>query len=455
MRFDVIPMPRAALLLMLIIAALSPAHNATTRAAIEPHLGYGVHFAPNTNVDPGLVSQLGMDWVKIYDTGDAAKFPGKRILYRMELKWPNDWNQFKADVAGVARGLIGSPITAVEAGNEPNLVNEWILKPNAWQYTQMLRVVYTTIKAVNPEMIVISAGLAPTITTPGRDAVSDLDFAREMLDNGAAEWMDAFGYHPYGYNQPPEVAPTVATLVFRRTELIRKLMEERGISKQIWLTEFGWLRNPAEDGATCSDSDPDFAGFAWLRVSGEQQADYLVRAFRYAHENWLWAGPMFVWNLNWNRLAGMAACSHMRWFSLLRSDGSPTLAFQRLQAMPHYTSEYLPHLELHSDAMTANVSMACLKRVPLGTFTIRNSGYPSPGKLRIEPAPNPDPPYAEAAPASVRVDEPVTIFVNPVGVKEPGQYVVHINVKGDFGGRVISQHIQGYVVVGMGDVDCL
>jgi hypothetical protein len=275
-----------------------------------------------------------------------------------------------------------------------------------------------------------------------------------MLDNGAGQWMDAFGYHPYGYNEPPETSPDAHELVFRRTERIRDLMEQHGVYKQIWLTEFGWLRNPAEDGVNCSDNDPDFRGFAWLRVSSEQQANYLTRAFQYAHQNWPWAGPMFVWNLNWS-MQGSAQCNHMRWFSLIRSDGSPTLAFYRLQQMPHYTSDYVPKLELHSDAMTASVSMACLKRVPLGTFTIENSGYPAPGKLKIQPVDTGEPPYTEAAPEQARVGEPVTLFVNPIGVQTPGQYVVHVNVKGEYGGRVISQHIQGYLIVGMGDVGCL
>jgi hypothetical protein len=422
--------------------------------AIAPHLGYGVHFAPNTSANPALVRDLGMDWVKIYEVGDAEKFIGLKVLYRMDLKWPNDWNAFRADVANRTRELIGKNITAVEAGNEPNLVNEWILKPNAWQYTQMLRVVYTTIKSVLPDMIVISAGLAPTITTPDGGAVNDLDFAREMLDNGAGDWMDAFGYHPYGYNEPPETAPDMRELVFRRAERLRQIMEDHGVFKQVWLTEFGWLRNPAEDGVNCSDADPEFAGFAWLRVSSEQQADYLVRAFRFAHENWPWAGPMFVWNLNWNMQTGLNPCSHMRWFGLLRSNGTPTVAYGRLQQMTHYRSDYLPKLELHADSMTATVSLACLRRVPLGTFTIQNNGYPAPGQLRIQPAANPDPPFAEVAPILARVGDPVTVFVNPVGLRLPGQYVIHVNVKGDFQGRVLSQHVQGYLLVEAGDIHC-
>ena len=31
-----------------------------------PHLGYGIHIAPNVRVDTSMVNALGMDWVKIY-----------------------------------------------------------------------------------------------------------------------------------------------------------------------------------------------------------------------------------------------------------------------------------------------------------------------------------------------------------------------------------------------------
>ncbi len=424
------------------------------RATNPPHLGYGVHFAPNTNVNPSLVSALGMDWVKIYDPGMAALFPGKRVLYRMDLHWPNDWTAFRSDVMSAARALAGLPITAVEVGNEPNLINEWIQTPNAWQYTQMLRVAYTEIKAAAPDMIVVSGGLAPTITTPGRGAVNDLEFAQEMLDNGAGQWLDAFGYHPYGYDQAPEVSPDAHELVFRRTERLRAIMEAHGVFKQVWLTEFGWLRDPGEDGVSCSENDPEFKGFSWLRVSGQTQANYLVRAFQYADAHWPWVGPMFVWNLNWSQQPGLGDCNQMRWFALLHKDGSPTVAFGRLQQLEHHVSDYLPHLELHADAMSVTVSLACLHRVAVGSFTIENTGYPAPTVLTIEPANGPDPPFAEVAPSRARAGDMVGVFVNPAGLHTPGQYTIHVNVRAVINGRPLSQQVQGYVVVQQSDLIC-
>jgi len=423
-----------------------------------PHLGYGIHVAPDAPPAPALIDSLGFDWVKIYDLKQVAQYSGKRLLYRIDFKWPTDWTAFRADVISRARELIGQPIDAIEVGNEPNLINEWNSTPNAWQYTQMLRVVYTEFKAVNPTIIIVSGGLAPTLTTADHGAISDLDFAKEMLDNGAGQWLDAFGYHPYGYNQAPEADPTKSELVFRRTERIRALMENHGVYKQIWLTEFGWLRNPAEDGTTCSDTDPDFAGFAWLRVSGQTQADYLARAYQYADQHWAWAGPMFVWNLNWSQLASVHGCSHMRWFSLLHSSGAPTPALAALQGLTKRYSLYSPHLDVHLDpaslALTATASLHCLRRTLLGTFTVGNSGYPVPTQLQIKPVNGPNPPFAEITAQNPSIDVPISIFVNPAGVTQAGQYPIYISIRAQAAGRVFSQTVSGKLIVSDNNVSC-
>ena len=49
--------------------------------------------------------------------------------------------------------------------------------------------------------------------------------------------------------------------------------------KQIWLIEFGW------------HTDPVNPTFAWYRVTEEEKGDYIVRAYRLAHERWApWIG---------------------------------------------------------------------------------------------------------------------------------------------------------------------
>ena len=54
--------------------------------------------------------------------------------------------------------------------------------------------------------------------------------------------------------------------------------------KQIAIVEFGWTSDPRGD-----------SPYHWHAVTEEQKADYLVRAFRYARENWSpWVGLMTV-----------------------------------------------------------------------------------------------------------------------------------------------------------------
>lgn len=443
--------------LALLVVALASAHllsapatYAQTREPLPPpHLAYGVHVAPHTNVNLALVDQLRVDWVKIYEEGQAALFPGKRILLRMDLPWPENWESFRASVRQRAASAAAAGVDAIEVHNEPNLAMEWPHGPNAWEYTQMLRVAYNAIKAADPSIIVVSGGLAPTLTTRDRGAISDLEFAEEMLDNGAAQWFDAFGYHPYGYNQPPEAEPSEDTLTFRRVELIRELFEERGIyDKQIWMTEFGWLRDPAEDGVNCADNDPNFAGFAWLRVSGQTQADYTVRAFDWADRHWPWAGPMFLWNLNWSLFPHdvQPVCSHMRWFSLLRSDGSPLPVFERVASMPRRVTDYQPRLTLYAEQMTAEASVACPGSVQVGEFAVVNSGYPGSFRATIEAPVSPIGPAVEVYPPEVTSGETVTVFADTTNLA-PGVHTIYINVTATIGGDLISEMIQGYVVV--------
>ena len=422
----------------------------------SPHLDYGIHVAPYTNVDVGLVDSLRMPWVKLYTPDQIPRFPGKRVLFRLDVTWTSyssNAENFRRDIQGRVRELSDLGVVAIEVHNEPNLGSEWNNDPNAWEYTQILRVVYTEIKRINPTIIVVSGGLAPTFTTPNGRSVNDLDFAEDMFNNNAGNFFDVFGYHPYGYNAPPEQAPSHDLLNFRRVELIHELMREHNINKQIWLTEFGWLRDPSEDGVSCSSSDPNIADFIWMLVDGRTQADYIVRAFAYADRNWSWAGPTFLWNLNWSMIPSNALhpCSHMRWFALLRGDGRPTQAFNSVATMPRRPAPWIPgqipnigpEMVLVADDMTVEVGVTCLGWVPVGQFEVTNEGSGT-FIVNIEPAISLSGPAVEVSPEVAKIDDVVTIFVDTTGLIA-GLYTVHINVSTTIDERIIRQTVQGYI----------
>jgi hypothetical protein len=434
---------------------------------LEPHLGYGIHIAPHGPFDIRLLDQLGMEWVKLYSEEQIPIFQDKLILYRLDLGYPSNWQAFRADMRRIGQRMAERGVMAIEIHNEPNLAIEWPGGINPVEYTQMLQAAYEEIKAVAPQIIVVSAGLAPTITTPDGRAMTDLDFARVMFENGAGNYFDAFGYHPYGFAYPPEQAPAYNRLNFRRAELMRQLMVEYGLaSKPMWMTEFGWLRDPAEEGVACSDGHPAFRGFGWLRVDGRTQAEYIVRSFDYADKNWPWAGPMFLWNLNWSRMApeSLPQCSHMRWFSLLRPQGGTTVAFAAVADMPRRPAYFapgqipeilLPELTLVAyDDMTVAVGESCPATIRVGEFMVKNTGSAgSTFTATITPATGPHSPEITVSPEVAEADETVTIYADTTGLPA-GQYVVFINVTTEIDGKRANRYIQAYILVTESFSDC-
>ncbi len=201
-----------------------------------------------------------------------------------------DFGDFCHVFADRYKGRIG----AYEIWNEPNLSREWGNKPpNPAEYVQLLAACYIGIKAADPEAVVISAGLAPTATDDPEIAIPDDAFVRGMYEAGGADYFDVLGVHAAGYMNPPERDPAEVEadpalgyrfLTFRHVEDIRRIMVEHGdADKQIAITEMGWT------------TDPINSSYAWYAVTEQQQADYLVGAYRWAREHWdPWMGLMIT-----------------------------------------------------------------------------------------------------------------------------------------------------------------
>ena len=188
-------------------------------------------------------------------------------------------------------------IAAYQVWNEPNLAREWGNQPpNPAQYVELLKVCYQSIKAADPDALVISAGMATTGTYSNEVMPDDL-FIEQMYQAGAASYFDLLGVHAPGYKAPPEMSPDEVAqkpeyggqrfFAFRRVEDIRRIMEKYGDGdKQIAVLEMGWT------------TDPIHPEYAWHAVTEEQQADYLVRAYQYAYEHWTpWIGLMSMLTL--------------------------------------------------------------------------------------------------------------------------------------------------------------
>ncbi len=280
--------------------------------------------------DMGLVKDAGFDWIKVNfgwrDIEGAGKghldwtVPdriveqaqqyGLKMVVRVDHQpvWtstanngpPADYEDYGALLKALAERYRGR-IHAYEIWNEPNLACEWGDRPpNAAEYVALLKIAYQRIKEADPQAIVISAGLAPTSQWDDV-AVPDTVFLQQMYDAGAAPYFDVLGVHGAGYKAPPEMDPAVvatdSTLhnddpspperkrvyCFRHVEDMRQVMVHNGdAAKQVALLEFGWTSDPRPD-----------SSYHWHAVSEEEKADYLVRAYQYATQNWRpWIGLM-------------------------------------------------------------------------------------------------------------------------------------------------------------------
>lgn len=221
-------------------------------------------------------------------------------------------------------------IAAYQVWNEPNLSREWGNQPpDPVAYTELLRVCYEGIKTADPGAIVISAGLAPT-GTPLPVAMPDTEFLQGMYAAGAAAYFDVLGVHAPGYKAPPEMSPDEVAanpefgngrwFAFRHVEDMRAIMVANGDEyKQVAILEMGWTLDQVNE------------GYTWYAVDEATQADYLVRAYQYARENWRpWIGLMttvYIADSEWT------SADEQWWWSIVLPDGTPRPAYFALRDM--------------------------------------------------------------------------------------------------------------------------
>jgi hypothetical protein len=199
---------------------------------------------------------------------------------------PDDYADYGDFVYAVVSRYKGR-IKYYQIWNEPNIYPEWgeaAVDPEA--YTELLKVAYQRGKEADPEVVILSAGLAPTTERTERN-LEDLIFLQRMYDAGAKDYFDILSVQGYGlWNGPTDRRAHADRANFSRVLLIRELMVENGdANKPIWASEVGWNALPR-----------DFDGFPYYgRVSEELQAEYSAGAYQRAQMEWPWMGVMSYW----------------------------------------------------------------------------------------------------------------------------------------------------------------
>jgi hypothetical protein len=245
--------------------------------------------------------------------------PPEWALSSVEEDVPIDVGAYAAFVARVATRYEGR-VEGYIVWNEPNLAQEWGGQPpDPDGYAELLRAAYAAVKGSDPQALVVSAGLAPT-NRVDQTAMDDRMFLEGMYEAGAEEFFDVLGAHPYGFAYPPhDPRGAHEGLNLARLEDLREIMVANGDGdKPVWATEVGWTTEAVTEEQ------------AWLQVTEEEQAAYLMGAFDKAGEDWPWLERMAVWNLS----AGLDPDDEKRGYSIVDDEYRPRPAYEALAAMP-------------------------------------------------------------------------------------------------------------------------
>lgn len=247
------------------------------------------------------------DWAKYDRIVEMTAAHGLRLMVRLsnppawsradpqagDLAPPDDLQDFVNYAAAVAQRYQGR-ITHYQVWNEPNIFPEWgnnFVDPA--RYTELLCRAYAALKRVDPDIIVVNAAIAPTISLDGYRGFSDLIFLQEIYDRGGGDCFDVLSAQGYGLFSGPTDRRLRATSVnVARHTYYRDIMVRNGDAhKPIWLSEAAW--NATLDAELPRGQIADYSSFG--NVTQEQAARYMPMLYERAQQEWPWVGNVMYW----------------------------------------------------------------------------------------------------------------------------------------------------------------
>jgi hypothetical protein len=280
---------------------------------------------------------------------DWARDPGARIVADVNDGPPANPQDYADFLSALLRRYPGK-IHAIEVWNEINIDREWTTNPpaiNAQRYVQLLQIAYSTIKSIDPNIIVISAGLAPTGANIPGAVTDDFVYMDQLIAAGLLNTVDCVGAHHNGLNVPPnqdwnnlpERNPPARfrgpwsnphhSWAFKSTlEGYANRIRAAGSDKKLCVTEFGW---PSVEDLQGRGQLRDGFGFAADNTL-QDQANFTVQAIELMQQ-WGFVRLAMIWNLNYGAQAGWniggAVGDNVPW-SILGPDFQPRPVWQRI-----------------------------------------------------------------------------------------------------------------------------
>lgn len=286
---------------------------------VEMGSSWLVEYFPWAYIEPAKGKY---DWAHSDLVVDAAASRGLKLIARLDMvpDWARpegstsryldedrfaDYADFAAAFASRYRGKVHD----IVVWNEPNLRFEWgYREADPAAYTRLLKAAYIAIKAANPDVSVVAAGLAPTLDT-GEWGLNDLAYLQQMYDSGAKYYFDKMAVHAYGWRTPPDDPASPDRVNFARTALVRQVMVSNGdADKTILITESGWNDHPR-----------------WSKaVRPAQRVEYSLRAVQKVATEWPWVEAIAFWNFRLPR----DSHNYNDYFTFVTVDFTPKAIYQ-------------------------------------------------------------------------------------------------------------------------------
>ena len=245
-----------------------------------------------------------------------------------------DWGDYVYAVVSRYRGQV----RYYQLWNEPNIYPEWGEQPvDPEGYTRLLCQGYRRAKEADPDAVILSGALAPTVSLhPGPGpalGVSDFVFLQRMYDAGAADCFDVLAVNDYMlWSGPTDRRMQPLNINFARPIYIRDIMVANGdAAKPVWISEMNSNAVP---------NNPDIEN--WLgygQVTPEQQARYAVLAYQRVMEEWPWVGVVNFWFFKLP--SDTEQNQAMYYFRMLEPNFTPMPVYE---AMREYTAGLTPTL---------------------------------------------------------------------------------------------------------------
>lgn len=215
-----------------------------------------------------------------------AEAQGLQIVARLDLvpAWARpeetsltyldaDYYAAFADFAARFADRYAGEIEHIVLWNEPNLAVEWGERPpDPEAYAKLIELAATAIKEVNPDVVVLAGGLAPTLEPEGSAiALDDLIFLRRWLGATRAVAFDGLAVHVYGTGYAVDAPPKPTELNVRRLELQQSTLSAFGLDNMpLYVTEAGFHSDPTHPNG----------------VTIMEQAALSAETLRFAAEHW-------------------------------------------------------------------------------------------------------------------------------------------------------------------------